>query len=192
MIVAVALLLLVAVVLMISSAGKVVRPGEAMRPLVEIGVARPLALLVVALSIAVEQGVATSLIAWPRAVEARVAALALFSIFAIVGVTALAAGRTIECGCFGSLHRSALGWPQIVQFIVAAPILIAGGQFAPRWPAPGTSLASLLMAQATVCLTLLMAGVRTWMRLRRNRISYARTSISAARLSQVGAGVPSR
>lgn len=192
MIVASGLLLLVALVLMVSAAAKAARPAAPTSVLLDIGVGRGLALVLVALSVTVEQLVAAALVMWPAVLEVRMVALALFSLFALLGATALAARRSIECGCFGNLHRSALGWSQIVQLIGVAPILLVGGRFAPGWPTTSAGLAVLLMAQVAVSLALLMAGGSTWMRLRRYRKSYAGTRDSVARLSQVGdPGMPS-
>ena len=192
MIVASGLLLLVALVLMVSAAAKAARPADPTSVLLEMGVSRWLAPVLVALSVAVEQLVAAALVMWPAVLEVRMVALVLFSLFAVLGATALAAGRSIECGCFGNLRRSALGWSQIIQLISVAPILVVGGRFAPEWPTASVGLAVLLMVQVAVSLALLVAGGSTWRRLRRYRNSYADTRDSIARLSQLGeSGMPS-
>jgi hypothetical protein len=156
--------------LIVSAAAKAARPAIAGRALIELGMPGDFARVLVSLAVAAEQASAGALVLWPQARLAQGLCLALFATFALIGALALRSGRVIECGCYGSLHRSTLGWTQIVQLPVVAACLITIDRFLPTWDLrTGAALLWLLQVVAAVLLLARLAPV--WWRIRRDRNS---------------------
>lgn len=166
------LLLVVAVFLIVSATAKGVHPNAAATALVELGLQRALARVAVVVGVVLETCVAGAIVLWPRALEARLACAGLFTVFALVGGVALITDRRVECGCFGSLHRSRLGLPQILQLAAVVPVMFLLGGNGPLWT-PQTGLAVLLGVVAASSAVLLAHAGPTWWRIRRDQRSLA-------------------
>lgn len=190
--VAVALMLTLAALLLISAATKAVHPAVTRTALVEFGLPREAAGGLVAAGVITESGVAVALVLSPHNVLALAACLILFGVFGAVAAVALKSGRRIECGCFGGLHRSVLGWTQVVQFALVVPSVLVVSRFAPNWNLT-TGLVVLLGTQVAVGWVLLSRASADWRRVRRDRVSLssARAAVRLARSlegSAVGQG----
>lgn len=169
---AVAVLLIIVGFLVLSAAAKAIHRRTAADALIELGLARRAARAGVAAAAAMEAAVATAITLWPHTVAAQVACLLLFGAFAVVAARALRLGRAIECGCLGALHRSTLGWTQIVQFTLVVPSVIIVGRFGPTWSAE-TGLGAFFGVQVVVGSLLLLYLSPVWWRIRGDRVSLA-------------------
>lgn len=177
----IALLALLAGVVFVSSAAKAVRPGQATAALAELGLPMRLARMAVAAGIIGEEAVGCGLVSRPHAPEAQLAYVGLFALFALLGLLALHHGRTIDCGCLGTLRRMTLGWAQIVQLAIVVPAVVVVGGFAPHWSLQ-TGLGVLLVLQSAVAALLLASALPVWWRIRRDRVSLAAARVMARRL----------
>lgn len=167
--------------LIVSAVSKAVRADLAIAALADFGLPSRLAHVVVAASVAIETAVGAALVLRPHALEARVAYLSLFAVFAALGLLAVQRGRVVECGCFGMLHRSTLGWGQILQFALAVPAVIVVGRFAPAWSWQ-RGFGSLFVVQLAVGTLLLAYTGPVWWRIRRDRVSLAAARVMARQL----------
>jgi methylamine utilization protein MauE len=156
--------------LSVSAAAKAIHPSAAAAALIELGLQRRTAHLCVAMGVVLEVGIAAVIVLWPRAPEAEAACVALFGAFAFVAALALRSGRSIECGCLGSLHRSTLGWTQVVQFALVMPSMIMVGSFAPVLSIR-TGLELLFAVQVAASALMLGHVFQAWWQIRRDRIS---------------------
>jgi hypothetical protein len=110
------------------------------------------------------------LIVGSEAPVARLPLLVLFSSFAVVGGFAHLSGRRVECGCVGSLAKLRLGWPQVLQFPVAAAALWATTIDPPEWSIwESTAVLSALLLTAAVALLASASG--SWFKVRSQRTS---------------------
>jgi hypothetical protein len=116
---------LIAALLVASAVGKAANRRQAERGIAEITRSADVAPAIVAASIVAEWLVAVVILLWPGSAVARGALIFLFALFAVLGGFALLTGRRIRCGCFGSLHAGArLGWWQVVQLLIVAPVTL--------------------------------------------------------------------
>jgi hypothetical protein len=169
----VVLLVTVAGLLTVSALAKALQPRLAAAALVDLGVPPRLARASVFAVVVLEGVVAAALVVWPKRLEAQAACVAVFFGFALVGALALHTGRVVDCGCFGALHRSTLGWTQILQFAVVAPSVLVTGRWAPLWDErTGLSLVTLVLVAVSTGLVAYLAPM--WWRIRRERSSYDR------------------
>lgn len=168
--VAVGLLIIVAGFLQISAASKAIHPSTASRALLGLGLPGRVAHFIVPAGVAAEETVAAAILLWPRAPGAQMACVALFGAFALVAAFALRRGDAVECGCFGALHRSKLGWAQVVQFTLVVPSIILVSLFAPDWSTQ-TGLGVLFVVHVAAGAALLSFLSPVWWRIRRDRRS---------------------
>jgi hypothetical protein len=180
-IIAVASLLIVAGYLTVSAAAKAVDTRAATAALADFGLATAIAQFAVRTLVVIELTVASVLVLWPHALAAQASCVTLFGMFALFGALALRRGRSIECGCMGALHRSTLGWPQIVQFAAVVGIVFVVGGFAPSWGVR-TGIAVLFSLEVAAAGMLLAHLSRIWWRIRLARVSLAHTRAVARRL----------
>ncbi len=167
----IAAMVVLAGALAVAATAKIAQPRRAAQSLATgLGLQRRLSITLAIAGALAEEAVATSLVLWPDAPETQAGCIALFGLFAALGIWALESGREIECGCFGALRQSTLGWPQVLQLAIVAP----GVVLVPRYtPAISTEAAVSLL----FLIHLLAAGVplmrlsRSWWRIRRDRIS---------------------
>jgi hypothetical protein len=169
-VIAVALLLVVAGFLVVSAVAKAIHPNAATAALLELGVSQGLARSGVAGAVVLEAATASAFVMWPRTFNAQLACIALFGGFALVGAVAIGSGRKVECGCFGSLHRTTLGWTQILQFALLAPSVILVGRYIPEWT-DQMGLAVLTCVLVGVSSVLVVRVLRPWWQISRDRIS---------------------
>lgn len=137
------LLVALAAFLFMSAGAKAASPRGATSALIGLGLERRLAGVAVGVATSVEATAATAIVLWPDALLAQVLCVTLFGLFGMAGVFALLSGRKIECGCMGSLYRSALGWPQLAQFALVAFTIALMGRDPPGWDL-STAVAVLL------------------------------------------------
>ena len=175
-VIAVGVLLVLAGFLTVSAAAKTVRPGPAAAALVELGLPVSATRVTVAAGVAVEAVVGAGVMVLPHSLIAQSACIALFASFALAGALALRSGSAIECGCLGTLHRSSLGWAQVLEFALVLPGVIFVGRFAPAWSVQ-TGLAMFFVVQMAACCLLLAILAPDWWRVRRDRISLARARV---------------
>ena len=76
------------------------------------------------------------LIVTPAAPSAAYGALILLAIFSTVVLANLLAGRRPECGCFGSLSRATIGWPDVARNLLL--MFLAGAIIARAVTSHGT------------------------------------------------------
>lgn len=165
-----AVAVLVAGVLTLSAATKTAHPHLAAKALVELGFATALARAAVVASIAWELGIASALAFWPGAVATQAASIALLVAFAGVALLGRRQGGAIDCGCFGALNRTRLGWLQIVEAAVAALAVLFVGNFAPSGDTQ-RGVVILAAAGVSVGVLLLVLLIREWFPVRRERRS---------------------
>jgi hypothetical protein len=172
-------------VVFVSAAAKAVRPGRATAALGELGFHRRLARVAVAAGIVGEEAVGCGLVVRPHARDAQLAYVGLFAAFALLGLLALRRGRVIDCGCLGTLRRTTLGWPQLVQLAVVVPAVVVVAGSAPDWSLQ-TGLGVLLVLQSATGALLLALASLVWWRIRRDRVSLAAARVMARRLGWTG------
>jgi len=116
-----------------------------------------------------EWGVAISLLLWPSSPIVRGGLIFLFAAFGAFGVSALVSGRKVDCGCFGSLYAGHLGWTQVGQLAVVAPIAVL---LFPRsnWPLTSASVA-IVAVYITVTATFILTAIPAWREIRQQRQS---------------------
>lgn len=158
--------------LVVSAAAKILRPAVAEGALIELGVSRPLARSLVAAGIMFEYAIALAIVLWPTAVLAQSACIALFGLFALLAGLALRTGRALECGCFGSLRRTNLGWAHVFQLACIVGVLGAIERLAPDWDV-GKAAAVFVLVQLAAAIFLLANAAPALWRVRRARISLA-------------------
>jgi Methylamine utilisation protein MauE len=192
---AVSLLLILATLLTVSAASKLAQPAIATRALVELGLRPSAAGVIVAGVIVMEETIAAALVLWPHALASQAAGIALFGGFALVAAVAIRGGRAVDCGCFGALRRSRLGWLQILQFIAVTPGVIFAGRFAPVWDIQ-SGVVVLLSVHMAVATLLFAPMCKAWWRIRRERVSLGSARIHLRRvapprteLAEAGGGV---
>jgi Methylamine utilisation protein MauE len=169
-VVALGVMITIAGVLTVSAAAKAAHPGPAAQALVQLGLSRRFAPALVGLGVAVETLVAAAIVVWPREGAAQLGCLALFGTFAALAVLAIVRNQELECGCFGTVYHSRLGWTQLVQFAVVSFGLATLVAFAPSLSVRN-GLAVLLIAQLAACAFLLASLVPAWWQVRRDRVS---------------------
>jgi hypothetical protein len=122
--------------------------------------------------VAAEWSLAVLLLIWPGSWFVRFAVFVLFIGFAGLGLFALVSGRQVECGCFGAVKNSRLGWQQIVQLpFVGAALLLTPTHAG--WSSFGDSMIALVFVHATVAAVFLVMAARPWRMVRGQRISMA-------------------
>ena len=124
----------------------------------------------VAISSAIgEWSIAVALLLWPSSPIVRGSTIFLFTVFAVFGVSALVSGRKIDCGCFGNLHKARLGWVQVCQLVIIAPISVL---LFPRGPWSFTSgLVAIFLTHTAVSGVFALAVIPSWRKVRRQRRS---------------------
>ena len=120
--------------------------------------------------VAIEAAVAVALVAMPATAWPRLLAVCLSLVFAGVGVRALAGGRAIKCGCFGSVGRRNLGWAQVLALPIWLGLAAVAQAQPPSWSWDEgvlglTGLIGVLLVWRSV------VEVRTWRVLRGDRIA---------------------
>jgi len=165
-----AVAVLVVGVLTLSAATKTAHPHRAAKALVELGFATMLARAAVVACIAWELGIASALAFWPSALATQAASIALFFAFAGVALLGRKQGGVIDCGCFGALNQTPLGWLQIIEAAIAALAVLFVANFAPSGNTQ-SGLVVLAAAGVSVAVLLLILLLRAWFPVRRERLS---------------------
>lgn len=164
--------LVIAGYLIVSATSKAIRPEIAAAALTELGLRTRDARVAVAVAVALELAVAAAIVLWPHSFGAEAGCASLFGVFALLAMLAARSGRSIECGCLGSLHRSVLGWTQILQFGVVTASMVVLRTFAPALSLL-TGLGLLLAVEAAASALILLYLFQSWWQVRRDRISLA-------------------
>jgi hypothetical protein len=159
-------------VLVLSATAKASQPQTALSALRKLGASARAAPVLVAGAIAVEWAVAAAVALFPSAVWSWAGVLGLFSGFAALGGFALVTRRDVDCGCFGALRSSRLGWWQLGQLPVAAAVVAGISIEPPRWNAT-SALLLLVVLYVLVAAVFLVASAPLWLRVRSQRLSLA-------------------
>jgi hypothetical protein len=190
---ATALVVALAGFLFLSAAAKAATPRSATAALIAFGVGRRPARAAVGAASALEAAAAAAIVLRPSAGAAQALSVALFGLFGVAGLLGMLSGRAIECGCLGALHRSTLGWQQLVQFALVAATIAIVSRYPPVWELK-TGLALLFALVAGTGAVLLAFAARPWARVRSARISLAsvataiRVATRPERTAEVGGG----
>ena len=160
--------IILAVVLLVAGAAKVVNPARTRQMLHDFMVPRSLSGVLAGLLPVAELGCGLALLPLASAWWGAVGALVLFLLF-LAGIGwNLARGRSPECRCFGQLHSAPIGWRIVVRTLVLAglaavlvgrePQQLGAGLF--DW-APDFSRADLLIL-AVGAVALGIAAIEAW------------------------------
>lgn len=163
---------LLAIVLSMAAAGKVVAPVTATNVLGDLGLSRRFRSTLVVTAVVIEWGLSLAVTLWPRYLVVRFAIIGLFGLFALLGMRGILRKRRIACGCFGALVPSSLGWWQVGQFAVAVAVALIA---MPHAVILTTPIAIIIFAVEQVlasCVLMALVG-RVWSDLRTTRMSLA-------------------
>lgn len=164
--------LLLAGVLLVAGAGKLLDLEASRRAVAGFGVPRMLARVSGTLLPFAELGIAVALVVHPSSRWAAVVAVALLVVF-IAGIArALARGEEPDCGCFGALHSAPAGRGQIIRNALLAAlgifVIAAGpGRATDAWIS-GPSATQALVAAFAVASVALAALAATLLRQRQH------------------------
>jgi peroxiredoxin len=109
----------------VAAAAKVVDRAGTRRAAGELGVPGSLVPAVAVLLPVVEVAIVLGLLAGPTAVVAAWATVALLAAFSVVVARTLAQGKRPDCGCFGAVTRSPIGWPTLARNAGLAGLAVA-------------------------------------------------------------------
>ena len=159
-------------VLLLSATAKAAQPGAAMEAVSSLGLRRGVAAGVVSCAAAIELVLAVALAYSPGAFYPAIGVTILFTGFAVLGAYARATKRRIECGCFGPIKSTRLGWVQIIQLPAALGLLLLLSVSPPAWDL-STTLGVLFALEVSVAAAFIATSARHWHSVRRQRLSLA-------------------
>lgn len=166
-----ALLILLSGMLWISAVGKVTRPNTSVAAARKLGLSEPIARASVFATVAVECALAFGMPLYPHERAFLVLCAAMFSVFALAGLIALARRQQIDCGCLGVIGRGKFGARQVVQLALLAPTLVVIDRTVPRHWRFSDGLTTLNVALLSAALVFSLAAASRLRKARRDRMS---------------------